>query len=393
MMIVKMRNRLVLLASLFLSVHGFVSPNNSVNRIWSGADHGQEISMMTSSFYLDSLSSLTQPSQPPTSDSGSDSINNNNNNNRKAVKKYSVDDTIGKRRQIRLAIAKVGMVSYIASLCVALPLTLFPAELLRMARIISTTQRENFSLRTGQFCARWALRLFPFAKMTVQSDLAEEEGEKEAEPSIWVCNHISSLDVFFLLAADKKMRGPNKRPIKIVYWKTLENNPVTKVLFRMCGFIPIAMAPNEPGEDNQYDRSSFKNFLKLAKQAFAEGFDIGILPEGQLNPDPEGGLLPVFSGAHTLARMSKRPIKFLALHGTHRLWHPLHGMQVVDDKVKVRVYPYNTRKFDTSDDFSDIFTRVVGHFGAKGEDLDNWRELLLLKEEEVDDNINIVGTA
>jgi hypothetical protein len=33
---------------------------------------------------------------------------------------------------------------------------------------------------------------------------------------------------------------------------------------------------------------------------------IGILPEGQLNPNPDAGLLPIYFGAYSLCRMSKR---------------------------------------------------------------------------------------
>jgi 1-acyl-sn-glycerol-3-phosphate acyltransferase len=148
------------------------------------------------------------------------------------------------------------------------------------------------------------------------------------EPAVWVCNHTSMLDVFLLMAADRKLRGRNKRPMKIVYWQQLEDNPVTKLLFQQAGFIPVQMAPGVPGTKNDYDISSFKRLLKDAKQAFAEGFDIGILPEGQLNPNPELGLLPIFSGAFTLARLSSRPVHLMAMHGAHHLWHPIQGMHV-----------------------------------------------------------------
>lgn len=139
------------------------------------------------------------------------------------------------------------------------------------------------------------------------------------------------------------------------------------------------MAPNKPGEENEYDKSSMKSFLKNSKKAFTEGFDIGILPEGQLNPTPEKGLLPVFSGAYTLARMSRRPIQMMALHGINQLWHPNDGMEVGDMNVtgrhvKIRVYS-NPRKYDSDDDFKETFSAVVGEFGKTGkdvEDLDDW---------------------
>ena len=110
--------------------------------------------------------------------------------------------------------------------------------------------------------------------------------------------------------------------------------------------------------------------IKDCKQAFEDGFDIGILPEGQLNPTPEKGLLPVFSGAFTLAKMSRRPIQMMGLHGAHNLWHADEsiGMKVVDNRVQVRCYPFG-RVYTDPDDFKETFCTVVGEFGAKGQDL------------------------
>jgi 1-acyl-sn-glycerol-3-phosphate acyltransferase len=153
-------------------------------------------------------------------------------------------------------------------------------------------------------------------------------------------------------------------------WKQLEDNPITKLLFQQCGFIPVQMTANKAGEDNDYDLASFKNLLKQSKRAFEEGFDIGILPEGQLNPNPEESLLPCFPGAFTLARMSKRPIQMMALHGTHRLWHAREdiGMTVTGREVRIRVYP-NGRKYKSGDEFLATFNAVVGQFATKGFDL------------------------
>jgi 1-acyl-sn-glycerol-3-phosphate acyltransferase len=130
------------------------------------------------------------------------------------------------------------------------------------------------------------------------------------------------------------------------------------------------MAANKAGEDNDYDLKSFKSMLKLSKQAFEDGFDIGILPEGQLNPSPEQGLLPCFPGAYTLAKMSKRPIKMMALNGVHNLWHPRDdiGMNVSNNKVKARVYP-GGRRYKSGDEFLKTFQAVVGEFGTHAKDL------------------------
>jgi hypothetical protein len=109
------------------------------------------------------------------------------------------------------------------------------------------------------------------------------------------------------------------------------------------------------------------HFLSSA-EAFADGFDIGVLPEGQLNPHPERGLLPVFSGAYTLAKLSKRPIQMMALYGTNHLWDALDGMCCTSRVVKVKAYPHG-RKYQSAQEFVDAFTHVVGTFGKTGRDL------------------------
>jgi 1-acyl-sn-glycerol-3-phosphate acyltransferase len=97
-------------------------------------------------------------------------------------------------------------------MCIALPATLIPQQLLYKAKIINKVQSEKAALWTGQFCARWLVRLIPF----VNIDIIPHH-DSDPEPSIWVCNHISMLDVFMLLATDLRLRGGKKRPIKIVY--------------------------------------------------------------------------------------------------------------------------------------------------------------------------------
>lgn len=262
-------------------------------------------------------------------------------------------------------ITKIGLMCFIMSMCVALPATLLPQWLLFRLGLLGRKRKERWAVQTSQYCARLLHRLIPFCRISVITDVADEPNPP---PAVWACNHTSMLDVFILLIADQKLRGPNKRPIKIVYWKNLEENPVTKLLFRQAGFIPVAMAPNKPGEDNEYDKGSFRQLLKSCKQAFDEGFDIGILPEGQLNPSPEAGLMPVFSGAFTLARLSKRPINLMALNGIHRLWHPTQGMAVTGRHAKVRAYGQG-RSYESSDEFKATFEKVVGEFGMKGIDL------------------------
>ncbi|KAL7461782.1 hypothetical protein ACHAXS_002189 [Conticribra weissflogii] len=261
------------------------------------------------------------------------------------------------------------MVTYIFSMCVALPITLFPVYLLNRAKLINRVQKEKMSLKVGQFCSRWLMRAFPFARKRVVVN-ENDENRINPQPCIWVCNHISLLDLFFVLALDKRMRGKNRRPIKILYWKGLESNPITRLLCKMCGFIPVDMADNGNGTANEYDPKSFKQMLKSTKRAIEEGFDIGLLPEGQPNPTPERGLQPVYPGAFTLAKMSKRPIQMIALYGLHRMWHPDEtiGMECSHRDMAVRVYPKG-RVYGSAEEFTTTFEAVVGEFGAHGKDL------------------------
>ena len=272
----------------------------------------------------------------------------------------------GKIGKIEALITKTTMQIFIASMCLALPLALFPISILHDANIINTTRSEVLSLDAGQFVSKWLLYILPFARVSVASD-----PEEDPEPSIYVCNHTSMLDVFFLLAFDEQLRGKNKRPIKSVYWKGLDDNPICKLLFGMAGFIPVDMADNGSGNPNQYDKKSFRRLLKGSKKAFDDGFDLLIFPEGQLNPWPEKRLLDVFPGAVKLAQMSKRPIRFVGLHGLHRLWHPDEniGMTITGRDVKMRAYPGPGRTFVDGKDFVDVMRNVLGHFGAYGKDL------------------------
>lgn len=154
-----------------------------------------------------------------------------------SANQYNVEPTQG-LGSVKSTLVRSLMISYILSMCIALPVSLFPIYLLHKAGIINRVQKEKVSLQVGQFCSRWMMRLFPFAKKRVIVD-KDDENYKNPQPSIWVCNHISLLDIFFVLALDKQMRGEHRRPIKILYWKGLESNLVTRALFKMCGFIPV----------------------------------------------------------------------------------------------------------------------------------------------------------
>ena len=137
------------------------------------------------------------------------------------------------------------------------------------------------------------------------------------------------------------------------------------------------MEANGSGVPNKYDKASFIRLLRQTKKAFEDGFDILVLPEGQLNPWPERGLLEeVFQGAHKLSVMSHRPIRMVAMYGNDQLWseNPDYGMTVRAKDVSIRAYGHG-RIFGSGPEFVETFRTVVGHFGATGNDhpeLESW---------------------
>ncbi len=66
---------------------------------------------------------------------------------------------------------------------------------------------------------------------------------------------------------------------------------------------------------------------------------IGTLPDGQLNPNPDAGLHPIYFGAYSLCRMSKRLSSIGGqFAGLQNLWHPLgNGDGNVPNRTKIQV--------------------------------------------------------
>jgi hypothetical protein len=117
-------------------------------------------------------------------------------------------------------LSKAGMMAFIISMCLTLPFALTPPYVLYRLKLITKVRQQQLALASGQFCARWLLRIFPFCTIRAISPNPQHD-EDDPQPSIWVCNHTSALDVFILLASDLKLRGKKKRPIKIVYVRIL----------------------------------------------------------------------------------------------------------------------------------------------------------------------------
>lgn len=142
-------------------------------------------------------------------------------------------DDIGRKQISKLSamLSKAGMIAFIISMCLTLPFALAPPYLLYRLKLISKIRQQQMALASGQFCARWLLRIFPFC--TVKA-IRSSQHDDDPQPSIWVCNHTSALDVFILLATDLELRGKKKRPIKIVYVRIEMNVTSPLCEFEMC---------------------------------------------------------------------------------------------------------------------------------------------------------------
>ena len=125
-----------------------------------------------------------------------------------------------------MLISKSTMIAFLASMCIALPIALLPLMVLNkisiLKKAISDSRRQTMALNIGEVCTRTLLRIFPFVTIRMLSTPPNLEKDlTKSEPTIWVCNHTSMLDVFILLAVDTKLRGrSNCRPIKAIYVST-----------------------------------------------------------------------------------------------------------------------------------------------------------------------------
>lgn len=199
---------------------------------------------------------------------------------------------------LEAAFTKYAMISYVAHMCIALPMVLLPTfiknELMTRLKLKTKAESEDEALKVSQKCANTLLKLIPFMNLEVVSSSAHDENPV---PTIWVSNHLSMLDTFVFLSSDEEIRGKNRRPIKTIYvskyrqvfvcdivhlpsltslyifilhlptfffvqWKGLDSNPICKLVFSMAGFIPVDMADNGNGNPNEYKKASFKKMLR-----------------------------------------------------------------------------------------------------------------------------------
>ena len=128
---------------------------------------------------------------------------------------------------IQAAFTKYAMISYIAHICIALPMVLFPTYLKNKVMMTLGLQTKSASeheaLQVSQNCASTLMKLIPFVNIEISSpQMQDQEGDaaEDPVPTIWVSNHVSNLDTFIFLSCDEQLRGKNRRPVKAIYVST-----------------------------------------------------------------------------------------------------------------------------------------------------------------------------
>jgi hypothetical protein len=120
---------------------------------------------------------------------------------------------------LEAAFTTYAMISYVAHMCVALPMVLLPTfiknELMTKLGLTTKAASEDEALKVSQKCANTLLKLIPFMNLEVVSSSAHNN--ENPVPTIWVSNHLSMLDTFVFLSSDEELRGKNRRPIKTIY--------------------------------------------------------------------------------------------------------------------------------------------------------------------------------
>lgn len=129
-----------------------------------------------------------------------------------------------------------------------------------------------------------------------------EEKLPKSENFLLVCNHRHYIDPLVILAQLKD------RSIGFVAKKEIERIPIVSKLLYMCGGVFL---------NRENNREAVKPMRK-ATQELSEGLcDIGIFPEGTRNT--EETLLPLHSGAFSIAKRSGKPIVVATLTGTENI--------------------------------------------------------------------------
>ncbi len=163
------------------------------------------------------------------------------------------------------------------------------------------------------FYGKIAVRLgFPWVRIRYE-DLDKEH----PNPCIYVCNHRSFSDAFFMVTAvllGEIVQVVNTWPFKI---------PIIGVFARLAGYLSVKQMP-------------FELFQKQGEELLAQGVSLLGFPEGTRSINMKMG--PFHSAMFRLALASKVPIVPVCLSGTERV-PPKGVLWIYPSHVRVRKLP------------------------------------------------------
>lgn len=116
-------------------------------------------------------------------------------------------------------------------------------------------------------------------------------------PAILVANHWNALVDALIIGTAVR------RPVRLTAKATLLEHPVTRLLVRALGIIPLRRASDETHGDVPVDHSRNANAFTAVLDALEHGEVVLIFPEGRSHSEPS--LAPLKSGAARLALMAR----------------------------------------------------------------------------------------
>lgn len=153
--------------------------------------------------------------------------------------------------------------------------------------------------------------LGPLLRLAFRIRIEGRQRIPRAGPAILAANHVSALDGLFLALA----AAEHGRPVRFLVAAEFFRLPFHGFFLRRFAQIPIRR-----GEQDQAA-------LGEAVAALRGGALVGIFPEGQVNPDPEGGLAPGRTGVARLALGAGAPVIPVGIWGPQRRW-PRSGLRL-----------------------------------------------------------------
>lgn len=173
---------------------------------------------------------------------------------------------------------------------------------------------------TKKHVPRWSRGVMKAAGVKIK--MTGQENIPEGQPCVFVANHRSLFDFFFLLLM------PNG-PMPLVAKIEIQKVPLIRQWMELlhCMFI-----------DRQDARQSMK-ILGEAQNLVEQGYNVGIFPEGTRYKGEEGGMGEFLSGSFRVAVKTGAPIVPVAVFNSRAIMESKKHLGVYATDVEVHILP------------------------------------------------------